>query len=248
MQRGPSQASRALDKNNSFGKGGPGGGKGPTKLLVGLLCAAALGGFLWMKSPTPAPTPQAPAVQASQPKAINEVPGTVQKFDLGQELAKAQAATKGSDEAANFEEAKTFMAKNQAVIDQALKETTGEIIVIADTSGSMNSDLSKVALVDAYLAGISATRPVTALWVDDGVRGFEQLTPGNAGHWVGGGGTSLQPGFDFLAKKGVRPGLVIYLTDGHCTDFPANPGYPVVWMLVRSSSFFKAPWGVTAGQ
>jgi hypothetical protein len=233
------------------GKNGPtGGGKGFTKLFVGLVCAAALGGFLWLKSPAPTPAPptQTPISQSGQQRAINEVPGTVQKFDLGQMLAKAQAAPKGTDEAKSFDEAKTYMAQNLAVIDQALKETSGEIIVIADTSGSMNSDVSKVGIVNAYLAGASATRPVTVLWVDDAMRGFEQLAPGNSGHWVGGGGTSLKPGFDYLAKKGVQPGLVIYLTDGHCTDFPANPGYPVLWMLVRSSGHFKAPWGVTAGQ
>lgn len=233
------------------GKGGPGGaGKGSSKLIAALIIAAIVGGYFWFKSPTSAPAPaqQAVVTQASLPKAINEVPGTVQKFDLAQALAKAQAAPKGSDEAARLEEAKTYMASAQKVIDQALKETSGEVIVIADTSGSMNGDMLKVAQVNTYLSSLSTSRPVTVLWVDDAMRGFEQLTPGSPGQWIGGGGTSLQPGFDFLAKKGVRPGLLIYLTDGHCTNFPANPGYPVMWMLVSPAGGFNAPWGVKVGK
>lgn len=233
-------------------KGGstPGGGKGFTKLLVGIVCAAAVGGFLWMKSPSSTVTTtgtQIIKIQTQPRSQIVEIHGQNEKYDLGATLAAYKSAKQGSMELQAFEEAQQYLQKNKGVIDQAIQETQGQIVVIGDTSLSMGSDLAKVGTVNAYLASLTAARPVTAIWVDDEVEGVEQLKPGYIGNPIGGGGTSFVPGFEYIEKNGIKPGLVIYITDGYCNSFPSNkPNYPVLWMIVGQESRFHAPWGVVA--
>jgi predicted metal-dependent peptidase len=56
----------------------------------------------------------------------------------------------------------------------------------------------------------------------------------------GGGGTSFVPVFQWVAKAGIQPDLLIYFTDAE-GEFPKQePPYPVIW-LVKGQS--KVPWG-----
>lgn len=55
------------------------------------------------------------------------------------------------------------------------------------------------------------------------------------------GGTSFHPPFKRLAKEGVTPQYMIYLTDGHA-DFPPEPDYPVIWVITTD---VVAPYGET---
>jgi len=56
----------------------------------------------------------------------------------------------------------------------------------------------------------------------------------------GGGGTSFVPVFEWLAREGRRPDLLLYFTDAE-GDFPeAEPNFPVIW-LVKGKA--PTPWG-----
>lgn len=56
----------------------------------------------------------------------------------------------------------------------------------------------------------------------------------------GGGGTSFIPVFQWIAKEGIQPDLLIYFTDAD-GEFPRQePPYPVLW-LVKGRS--RVPWG-----
>lgn len=60
----------------------------------------------------------------------------------------------------------------------------------------------------------------------------------------GGGGTDFKPVFDLIAedmKKGVKPALLVYFTDGY-GSFPKDPPpYPVIWVVNCSNDNF--PFG-----
>lgn len=57
---------------------------------------------------------------------------------------------------------------------------------------------------------------------------------------AGGGGTSFVPVFAWVTQKGLRPDLLVYFTDAQGAFPPAEPPYPVIW-LVKGRS--KVPWG-----
>ncbi len=57
---------------------------------------------------------------------------------------------------------------------------------------------------------------------------------------TGGGGTSFVPVFEWVTQKGLRPDLLVYFTDAQGAFPPAEPPYPVIW-LVKGRS--KVPWG-----
>jgi len=45
------------------------------------------------------------------------------------------------------------------------------------------------------------------------------------------GGTDYRPAFNMVKELDIEPACLIYLTDGYCDDFPAEPDYPVLWAL-----------------
>jgi len=213
--------------------------------VVILVAGLAVAGW-WYNRPGNMSSPV--QVTMTQPQNAQEVPGTFKRVDLAAQMQQGRQSQPGTEVRRDYDASVSFIAQAKPALDKALTETSGPVVVIADTSGSMGSDLQKVATTNQYLAGISATRPVTAIYVDDQVRGIEQLSLGYPGVLAGGGVTSYRPGFEYLKEHGGRPGLVIYLTDGLCSTFPADPGYPVLWLLVRPASDFRPPFGVVAGQ
>jgi len=58
----------------------------------------------------------------------------------------------------------------------------------------------------------------------------------------GGGGTSFDPPFEWVAENKIKPDIFLYLTDME-SFFPKNPPkYPVIWCATSQK---KAPWGKT---
>jgi len=57
----------------------------------------------------------------------------------------------------------------------------------------------------------------------------------------GGGGTDFRPVFDHIHKNGIRPEVLIYLTDTYGTFPDRQPGYPVIWVSTVQDA--TIPWG-----
>lgn len=61
---------------------------------------------------------------------------------------------------------------------------------------------------------------------------------------AGGGGTRFSPAFNWVRKNyDGDPGYLIYLTDLECSDYPASPDYPVLWVKTPSGYGDDPPWG-----
>lgn len=124
------------------------------------------------------------------------------------------------------------------------------IVVGLDTSGSIYCDAKLLAVFFAELGGIIADiSPKNLIIVQcdakvhqvDEVRSLDEVQMVRERGAKGGGGTSFVPVFDWVREQGIRPDMVVYLTDGYGT-FPENPGYPVLWAM---NTDVEAPFGDT---
>lgn len=132
------------------------------------------------------------------------------------------------------------------MLQPALRSHTGEIVVALDVSGSVGeADLALfLGEVDALKAQLPAR--ITLLACDaqlaaDGPWVFEPWERLSLPRqFQGGGGTSFNPVFDWLAKHGLRPDALVYFTDAE-GEFPAHePDYPVLWLVKGPAA---VPWG-----
>lgn len=132
--------------------------------------------------------------------------------------------------------------------------TTGEVIVIIDTSGSCAEDAPQFL---AEIAGMLASIPTLTVRVlscdtectEIGLWGPETETP-DVRHGVtltGFGGTDLAPPFRMIREKDWSPAAVVYLTD-MWGPYPASdlePPCPVLWVVTPGGD--KSPKGLAFG-
>ena len=124
------------------------------------------------------------------------------------------------------------------------REQLGEIVIAIDTSGS-TWDMQK-DFMSEVVAVLSECKPskTWVIWCDARIQKVEELdqyTPFKPASY-GGGGTSFVPPFDFIAKEGIDPACMLYLTDLY-GDFPESvPDYPVMW-VTKGKAPAKPPFG-----
>jgi Uncharacterized protein conserved in bacteria len=124
-------------------------------------------------------------------------------------------------------------------------ETLPCIVIATDTSASI-----WIRLLAAFQAEIQAIcdeiRPEETFLVycDAKVQRVDRFVAGEPVKFcaVGGGGTDFRPAFDWVAKEGLSPACLVYLTDldGAFPDQP--PEYPVLWISPPRPRR-KPPWG-----
>jgi predicted metal-dependent peptidase len=123
------------------------------------------------------------------------------------------------------------------VILPALERPTPEVVVLADTSGSMDEELlaQVLAEVDGLLRGIGLARSrLRVLSVDAAVQTVQRVASARSIQLVGGGGTDMGAGIEAATRLRPRPSVVVVLTDG-LTPWPADPpkGMQVVIGLIE---------------
>lgn len=123
-------------------------------------------------------------------------------------------------------------------------ETMGEIVVVIDTSGSIDQPT-----LNAFGAEIAAivenTRPskTTVIYCDAAINHVDEFSPDDTLKFEmhGGGGTSFIPPFEYVTEKDMKPVCLVYLTDGF-GPFPDAPDYPTMWVMTTN---VIAPFGET---
>ena len=126
------------------------------------------------------------------------------------------------------------------VIMPAMEKPTPEIVILVDTSGSMDNDLLALVLaeVDGLLKGVGMGRErLRVLSVDASVKTVQRVATTRNLKLQGGGGTDMTEGIAAAAKMKPRPSVVVVLTDG-LTPWPADPpkGMQVVIGLIEGAS------------
>ena len=127
---------------------------------------------------------------------------------------------------------------------QLQNATLGEIILLVDTSYSINDKLLNQMGSEVKSIADTFAIPVAVIYIDAAVQSIERFEIGEPIelHPMGGGGTDFQPGFDYIEENGLQPRAVIYLTDGDCDSFPELPDYPVLWCQFGKCDF-EPPFG-----
>lgn len=124
----------------------------------------------------------------------------------------------------------------------------GTVVVGVDTSGSIGS--VELDMFMAEMAGIlEDVRPkeLVIMWCDaklhrtDYAEEASDLNHIRAKGAPGGGGTSFCPVFDEIARLGLEPEALVYLTDGMGSFPQREPKYHVIWGNIYAGS--KYPWG-----
>jgi predicted metal-dependent peptidase len=126
------------------------------------------------------------------------------------------------------------------VILPALERPVPEVVVLCDTSGSMDDELlaQVLAEVDGLLKGVGLARNrLRVLSVDAAVHTVQRVANARSLQLVGGGGTDMGAGIETATRLRPRPSVIVVLTDG-LTPWPAKApkGMQVVVGLIEGTS------------
>ena len=137
-----------------------------------------------------------------------------------------------------------FFMNQGFILPSLFSETMGEIVVVIDTSGSINQHT-----LDAFGSEIKAivqgARPskTHVIYCDAEVNHVDEYGPNDELMFAmhGGGGTDFRPPFDYVAEKSIKPVCLVYLTDLYGT-WGAAPEFPVMWVCTTNR---VCDWGET---
>jgi predicted metal-dependent peptidase len=122
-------------------------------------------------------------------------------------------------------------------------ESTGELVIACDTSGSMGGVYPTVFGEIARICQNANPEAVRVLWWDTAVNSEQRFTPKDyAGisklvKPQGGGGTTVSCVAEYLAQHKIKPKAVIMLTDGYIESVYKVPEAPCLWGVVDNTSF-----------
>ena len=129
------------------------------------------------------------------------------------------------------------------VMPSHFSETTGEIVVACDTSGSMGSVLPLVFGEIAAICKTAQPKRVRVLWWDTQVRGEQVFEPkdyariANVMQPTGGGGTTVSCVAQYIKAHSIKPKTTVMITDGYIEADYEVPAGNVLWGVVGNSRF-----------
>lgn len=132
------------------------------------------------------------------------------------------------------------------VMPSHFSETIGELIIAADTSGSMTGYYPIVFGEVARICQHVKPERVRVLWWDTSVCGEQEFKPDQYDQIAtlmkpkGGGGTTPDVVVKYISKKKIDAKAIVWLSDGYlgCSD-PVTP-MPSLWGIVDNDDFVAA--------
>ncbi len=135
------------------------------------------------------------------------------------------------------------------VMPTYITETVGELVIAADTSGSMGGYYPVLFGEVAQIMRSVRPAKVTLIWWDTEVASVQVFEPheydniANALKPAGGGGTTPQVFVDYMKQHKIKAKAVIVLTDGYIGDEPKIDA-PSLWGIVDNPNW-ASKWGQT---
>jgi predicted metal-dependent peptidase len=120
----------------------------------------------------------------------------------------------------------------------------GWIVVWGDTSGSRDDQqiASSIGELSGILSDVNPAR-LTVLWGDAEIANIEELSEASDLKKLdprGGGGTDVDPCYQWIMEQDQPPDLFIGFTDGYLSFPPPPRGVPIIW---ASSTDEEYPYG-----
>ena len=119
-------------------------------------------------------------------------------------------------------------------------EADASVVAVLDTSGSMTAELLEA--VAAELRRLGRDFSVHVVECDADVQRVYPFA-GRLESVQGGGGTDFRPPLEAAVLGPLRPGVVVFFTDGDGPAPDRPPSVPVVWCLTPEGRR-PAPWGM----
>ena len=136
-----------------------------------------------------------------------------------------------------------MMMAQGVIIPGLYSESMGTAVVVSDDSGSVSSDiLAALAAEIDSIASMAEPEKLIHISCDCEINHVAEFAQGEQFKMVskGGGGTDFRPPFEYVAREGIAPSCLIYLTDGYGPFPDAPPPYPVLWAMTTNVT---PPWG-----
>ena len=122
-----------------------------------------------------------------------------------------------------------------------ISETMGNLVVVIDTSGSIDAELASSFLSEVKgICDNVSPEQIHLLCCDAVVQSHELFSREDYGALLnkrtfrGGGGTDMRVALDYVYEKQLNPELILVLTDGY-TAFPTELRCPTLWGITDRS-------------
>ncbi len=150
------------------------------------------------------------------------------------------------DEFSRFNPPNRRFIAHDIVMPSHFSESTGELVVACDTSGSMTGVLPLVFGEVARICQQVLPESVRVVWWSDGIEGVQRFTAKDYASIAklmapkGGGGTEVSCVARYIAQERIKAKATIILTDGYIGVQSNIPTGPLLWGVVDNSSFVAA--------
>ena len=147
------------------------------------------------------------------------------------------------DEYSRFAPPNKRLAPQGILMPSHFAESTGELIMLCDTSGSMGGIYPTVFGEIARIAENVRPDSVRVIWWDSAVCGDQVFKPHEYQNIAsllkpaGGGGTSPECAVQYIREKKYQPKGVVWLTDGYLDGSDARVDVPALWGVVDNDHF-----------
>lgn len=152
------------------------------------------------------------------------------------------------DEFSRFNPPNKRMLASGILMPSHFSESTGEIILAGDTSGSMGEYYGMILGEIAQICKTANPETVRVLWWDTAVCSEQVFKPSDY-HRIGGllkpkggGGTHPACVTRYIQQHNLKPKAIIWLTDGYLDGSATQTSTPQLWGVVRNERFV-APQG-----
>lgn len=206
---------------------------------------------------------QAVAQAASVAKQYGQLPGSFAsiidqmlkpKVDWREVIRLTVQGRFGRDDTSYARMRRRYLARPEPVyLPAPIGHGTGHLVAMVDTSGSVSD--KELAMFAGGLADAMATampERLTVLFVDTRVAEVVELDDPSEimdaegsmrdafARCKGRGGTSFEPGFEWIEENSETPDMVIYFTDGECY-WPKRRELDLLWVFTQPG--FNPDWG-----
>ena len=147
------------------------------------------------------------------------------------------------DEHSRFNPPNRRFLPHNIVMPSHFSESTGELGIFCDTSGSMSGVLPIVFGEIARVCQQVLPESVRVVWWSDGIEGEQRFTPKDYANIAklmkprGGGGTTVSCVAQYIREKKLKFKATIILTDGYVESKYETPPGPLLWGVVDHSGW-----------
>jgi len=171
------------------------------------------------------------------------------KVNWKEQLREFVSATVSGKDDSTWRRPNRRWLQHDMYMPSTISETMGNLVVVIDTSGSIDEELASSFLSEVKgICDNVSPEQIHLLCCDAEVQSHELFSREDYGSLLnkrkfkGGGGTDMRVALDYVHQKQLNPELILVLTDG-ITPYPTELRSPTLWGIVGTQ--INSPVGTT---